>query len=276
MGFKVRENGSFVDVGGGPAVEGGQGLTSAEELLVVLAERGADVVPGEVVGFPAPFDMNITGLRIDVDPAYPVLGTALVVDLRVDGTTALGDPVTVDVGDTSSATAGAQATITSPSVTKGQWVSVVITQAPDAGSGLNPALVIEGTRAAPAGFAVRQTASVTISSLDNGATGTGSIDLSRSCYIVSIETNRAGWVRLYDSILGRSADAARSRDVDPEPDASVIAEVIHAGAVATTPGQHPLAMNMEDPTTTAFPIAAVNDGASGDFVITITYLPIEF
>jgi len=125
------------------------------------------------------------------------------------------------------------------------------------------------------GVVQRSTASVTLTALAGGATGTGTITLPRACTILSIETNRAGWVRLYDSAAASAADASRLRTADPGPDDGVIAEVITTGAATAVPSNKPIAANAETTPTTSYPVRVTNDGATGDFTVTITHIQIQ-
>lgn len=134
---------------------------------------------------------------------------------------------------------------------------------------------LDATGGTPSVAQARQESQVTLPALANSATGTESIALAKSCLIISVETNKAGWVRIYSSVANRTADSGRDRANDPGVEAGLVAEVIHAGSDVTTPSIPSVASNAEDPVTTSFAVSAVNDGTTGDYIITVTYLPLE-
>lgn len=79
-------------------------------------------------------------------------------------------------------------------------------------------------------FPSRTTATKTTASLANDAQGAIDIIGFKSYSLMSIQTDRAAWVRLYTTTAARTADTSRTQGVDPGPNAGVIAEVITSGA----------------------------------------------
>jgi hypothetical protein len=121
--------------------------------------------------------------------------------------------------------------------------------------------------------AVQDASSVTIvATIASGATGTGTVALPRWFVLSRITSNRAGWFTLYGNAAGAAADVGRLRANDPGDDRHVIRD-----PVFTAPGtlwaslQHP-ASNAELPATNTYPWRFVNDGASGEVVITLNFL----
>lgn len=80
------------------------------------------------------------------------------------------------------------------------------------------------------GLQTRTTKVNTTSSLGDGAIANVDFDGFNSWALMSIQTDRAAWVRLYVDATSRTSDASRTETSDPAPDAGVIAEVITTGA----------------------------------------------
>jgi len=125
-----------------------------------------------------------------------------------------------------------------------------------------------------AALAVTAASSATIAAtIASGATGTGVVSLPRSFILISITTNRAGWLTLYSSAAGASADAARPRVTANGP---ATAALVIRDPVFTEPGTLQLdmlfaSMNRENPQTNNYPWRFVNDGTTGEVVITLNY-----
>ena len=93
---------------------------------------------------------------------------------------------------------------------------------------------------------------------------------------MSIQTDRAAWVRLYTTTAARTADTSRTQGVDPSPSAGVIAEVITSGAatVAFTPAV--LGFNNESTPTTVIPALIKNlSGSTSAVEVTLQILQLE-
>lgn len=116
----------------------------------------------------------------------------------------------------------------------------------------------------------------TTSSLANGAAANLDIDGFKGYGLLSIQTDKAAWVRIYANGASRTADAGRAETSDPAPDAGVIAEVITTGAetVLVSPGA--IGYNMESTPTTNIPCRVTNkSGSTGTVQVTLTVLQLE-
>jgi hypothetical protein len=126
------------------------------------------------------------------------------------------------------------------------------------------------------GLQSRGTVNGTTSSLANNATGNLDITGFKSYALMSIQTDRAAWVRIYANGASRTSDASRTQTTDPAPDAGVIAEVITAGAetVLISPGV--FGFNFEGTPTTNIPCAVTNlSGSTSTVVVTLSVLQLE-
>lgn len=106
----------------------------------------------------------------------------------------------------------------------------------------------------------------------------GSLDLTgfKSYSLFTITTDRAAWVRIYTSTAARAADASRSQNTDPAPDAGVIAEVITTGSetVIVSPGV--IGFNLEALPTTSIPCLVTNkSGSTSAVLVTLNLLQLE-
>ena len=120
----------------------------------------------------------------------------------------------------------------------------------------------------------RVTGTVTVS-LDQNATITGTIPLLPEFVLVSIETNKAGWLRLYNNNAAMVTDAARLRQNEPKPHYGVIADPVFLEAETIDYEPAVLVFNRETTPTNVYPFRLTNDGASGAYILTITYMPIS-
>lgn len=132
--------------------------------------------------------------------------------------------------------------------------------------------------AAPSGSGLqsRQSPSTTTASLANNASGNIAIDGYKAYALLSVITDKAAWVRIYTSTAARAADASRSQNTDPAPDAGVIAEVITTGAqtVLVSPGV--IGYSMEATPTTVVPCAVTNlSGSTGTVFVSLNLLQLE-
>lgn len=113
-------------------------------------------------------------------------------------------------------------------------------------------------------------------SLNQYATATGTVLLPKGCIIISVEVNKPGWFRLYNSNAAMTADATRLQNVPPRTAAGVIVDPVFLTAETIDFEPVALAINRETPVTTTYPYKITNQGASGSYTITITHLPIQY
>ena len=121
----------------------------------------------------------------------------------------------------------------------------------------------------------RDSSSQTIN-LINGANGTTTITLPRSCFISSIESDKAATIILYSTSAAAAADNARAwATVPPAAGSGVIAQVTLAAAGTQALDPSPPAINKEGTPSNTYTIRVVNNGTSGNVVVTIAYLKLE-
>jgi plastocyanin len=143
-------------------------------------------------------------------------------------------------------------------------------------AGMNGNIIIEPAAGASGGLQTRTTITGTTASLANNAAGDLNITGFKSYALMSIQTDRAAWVRIYANGASRTSDASRTQTTDPAPDAGVIAEVITAGAetVLISPGV--FGFNFEGTPTTNIPCAVTNlSGSTSTVVVTLSVLQLE-
>jgi len=122
----------------------------------------------------------------------------------------------------------------------------------------------------------RTTASVTTTSIANGATNNPNITGYKTYLLYKITTSAACWVRLYTTTATRTADASRLQTVDPSPNSGVIAEVITTGAETIVVSPAAIGFNNETSPTTSIPIAVTNlSGATRTITVTLTLMQME-
>ena len=119
----------------------------------------------------------------------------------------------------------------------------------------------------------RQTASVTVSSLADGAFSNQSITTAAGYALLSIETSHAAWVTLYNGTTARSNDSSRLETVDPTPGSGVLAEVITAGNFTQdiTPG----AFCWNTTGTTSYLKIVNKSGSTANVTVTLTFVKLE-
>jgi hypothetical protein len=94
--------------------------------------------------------------------------------------------------------------------------------------------------------------------------------------IYKITTSAASWVRVYTSSAARSADATRTQDVDPQPGAGVIAEIITTGANTVIVSPAAVGFNDDAPVSNTVPVAITNlSGGVASITVTMTVLQLE-
>ena len=114
----------------------------------------------------------------------------------------------------------------------------------------------------------------TINIVDAGA-ATGEVNLPRSAMLLSIQSSKAGWFRLYNRAAAFTADVTRARTDDPSPGSGVLSETISTGTETIRLTPTPMIANMESPVTDVYPYRFTNDGTAGSATITLTYLILE-
>jgi len=122
----------------------------------------------------------------------------------------------------------------------------------------------------------RTTKTGTTTSLADGASGNLDITGFKSYGLMSIQTDKAAWVRIYTDDASRTADASRAETTDPTPDAGVVAEVITTGAstILVSPGV--FGFNNEATPTTTIPCAVKNkSGSTATVQVTLKLLQLE-
>jgi len=123
------------------------------------------------------------------------------------------------------------------------------------------------------GLPSRQTASVTVSSLADGAFSNQSITTAAGYALLTIETSHAAWVTLYNSTSARTNDSSRIETVDPTPGSGVLAEVITAGNITQeiTPG----AFCWNTAGTTSYLKIVNKSGSTANVTVTLTFVKLE-
>lgn len=124
----------------------------------------------------------------------------------------------------------------------------------------------------------REVVTVTTSSLEPGATWTGTIPLGLSFRLLKISTSRPARVRLYTTGPNRTADADRAAGTDPAGDHGVILEYVTTAEVLTA-GLAPVVdgSNMAAPPVVNTPAAITNtDSIAGTVTLTFTRIETEY
>lgn len=126
------------------------------------------------------------------------------------------------------------------------------------------------------GLYSRTTASVTTTSLADGASDNVSVVAAKSYLLQKIETSAAAWVTLYTDSNARTVDASRNQTTDPVPGGGVLAEIITTAATTQliTPGT--IGFNNDSPATDNIYLKVVNQsGATTPVTVTLTYVQLE-
>jgi hypothetical protein len=110
--------------------------------------------------------------------------------------------------------------------------------------------------------------------INETATGVGSITLPKLFTIVAMESTKAAWVRVYASEASFNTDVGRNRAQAPQRGSGIVADPVFesSGKIWWDPAE--TYSNQESPTSNTYPVRVTNDGSSGAVTITITYLPI--
>lgn len=133
--------------------------------------------------------------------------------------------------------------------------------------------------AGPAGsggaFEARTTATLTTSSLSDGATENASLTMQAGYRLLKIETDVAARVRVYDSTTSRTADASRAIGTDPTSPHGVILDFVTTASVLSW-WLNPLVDGYTADASTTVPVAVTNlSGASDTVTVTLTYVRSE-
>jgi len=113
------------------------------------------------------------------------------------------------------------------------------------------------------------TASVTTSSLANGANAHVFASGFTAYGLLSIETSAAAWIRIYTSNAAVTADQSRTQGTDPAPGSGLIAEVINTGANTQVISPGSLGFSSEISPATNIPLSVTNNSGS-TVAITVT------
>lgn len=136
-------------------------------------------------------------------------------------------------------------------------------------------------------FSFSDTAAIGLSSRGEKSATTGSIanDASTNLDItggfkgyalLSIETDRAAWVRVYTHGSARTADSSRLQTEDPAPDAGVVAEVITSGAGIVQIAPAAIGYSFEGTPSTTIPCRVTNlSGSASTVEVTLTVIQLE-
>lgn len=120
--------------------------------------------------------------------------------------------------------------------------------------------------------ASHQEVTATALAVDAGDGAFGTLALGKAYRLVQLVVDRPCRLRLYASAAQRAADGDRARDVDPEGDHGLIAEMIMTPVLLSTlllPTPHGFV-----PSGTTY-FSVVNDDATGDINITLTEQVLE-
>lgn len=125
--------------------------------------------------------------------------------------------------------------------------------------------------------ATRQTATVTSSTLANGASWTGTILLGASYRLFAISTSAAARVRLYVDNGSAVADASRPLGIDPAPGDGVVLEYV-TSATHLSGALSPMVSgaSLETPPDKNIDIVVTNlSGGSSAITVTLTFVEEE-
>lgn len=142
------------------------------------------------------------------------------------------------------------------------------------------AIRVRQVNAAGAGSATQNASAITVVppnsvtfafNCNSGAIATGTVTLPRMGQLLSATCSHAGWLRIYGSVASAANDVGRARTAQIPTASGVNADVIWPSP--QTFQFWPLydIRNLETPQTTTYQWRFVNDGTSGQVVITLTY-----
>ena len=126
------------------------------------------------------------------------------------------------------------------------------------------------------GTGSRANISTTIGPISNAVSVNADLAGYKGYALYKVTTSAASWVRLYTSNTARTNDSTRTIDVDPQPGAGVIAEIISSGANVVTVSPGAVGFNDDTPVSNNVPITVTNiSGSPATITVTLTMLPLE-
>ena len=126
------------------------------------------------------------------------------------------------------------------------------------------------------GTGSRANISTTIGPISNAVSVNADLAGYKGYALYKVTTSAASWVRLYTSNTARTNDSTRTIDVDPQPGAGVIAEIISSGANVVTVSPGAVGFNDDTPVSNNVPITITNiSGSPATITVTLTMLPLE-
>lgn len=126
------------------------------------------------------------------------------------------------------------------------------------------------------GAGSRANISTTIGPISNAVSVNADLAGYKGYALYKVTTSAASWVRLYTSNTARTNDSTRTIDVDPQPGAGVIAEIISSGANVVTVSPGAVGFNDDTPVSNSVPITITNiSGSPATITVTLTMLPLE-
>jgi len=165
---------------------------------------------------------------------------------------------------------GPSNSITIGTVTTGSPAAATITGTPP-----NQTLNLTIPPGAPGGLTARQTTTVTTTSINAGATWTGTVSLSPAFILLRLGLDFPGWLRVYPTPTDRTNDSTRLQNEDPT--ATVTAEIATSGNQELAPYRSGvIGSNLETPFTNTQFISLRNlDSVPRTFTITFRWVALE-
>jgi len=166
--------------------------------------------------------------------------------------------------------AGPANSLTIGTVTTGSPAAATIT-----GTAPNQTLNLTIPPGPPGGLTARQTTTVTTTSINVGATWTGTVTLAPVFALLKVGLDFPGWLRVYPTASDRTNDATRLQNEDP--DATVTAEIATSGNQELAPYRSGvIGSNLETPVTSTQYLALRNlDTVARTFEIKFRWVQLE-
>jgi len=132
-----------------------------------------------------------------------------------------------------------------------------------------------GAQGPPGGLTARQTTTVTTTSINAGATWTGTVNLAPAFILLKLGLDFPGWLRVYPTQTDRTNDATRLQNEDP--DVTVTAEIATSGNQELAPYRSGvIGSNLETPVTSTQYLALKNlDTVARTFEIKFRWVQLE-
>jgi hypothetical protein len=155
-------------------------------------------------------------------------------------------------------------------VTTGTPAAATITGTPP-----NQTLHLTIPQGPPGGLTARQTTTVTTSSINAGATWTGTVSLAPAFILLKLGLDFPGWLRVYPTATDMTNDSTRLQNEDP--DVTVTAEIATSGNQELAPYRSGvIGSNLETPFTNTQFISLRNlDSVPRTFTITFRWVALE-